>query len=144
MLEINFARLRQEEFKDICLALEDALEQLQIDYYLIGAFARDIWFTQENITSRRTSDIDFAILVPERYQFKKLKQFLSSKKGFRDLKNNAFAMLSPAGITVDILPFGSIEIDEDLKKQEAIATTGFREVYEHSLQLFQTDEGVSV
>ncbi len=141
MPEIDFTRLRQGEFREICLALEEALQQLDIDYYLIGAFARDVWFTQENINSRRTSDIDFAILVPEAAQFEKLKQYLSMKKGFKDLKNNAFAMRSPGGTTVDILPFGSIEIDEDPGEKQAVVTNGFKEVYERSVEIFAAGQG---
>jgi hypothetical protein len=44
MSEIDFARLRQGEVREICLALEEALQRLGIDYYLIVAFARDVWF----------------------------------------------------------------------------------------------------
>lgn len=144
MERIDLNRLRQEGLKDICKSLEAALQTLAIDYYLIGALARDIWFAQENIPSRRTSDVDFAILVPEKKRFKELKAFLSREKGFSELKNNSFAMLSPNGITVDILPFGSIEIDEELQApgKLKVVTNGLQEIYDHAVRSFETEEQI--
>ena len=46
MLKVNFKQLRNESLRDIILALEEALEKIGIDYYLIGALARDAWFQQ--------------------------------------------------------------------------------------------------
>jgi len=69
MLKIDFNKLRSETMPDIIQALAEGLDKTGIDYYLIGALARDAWFQQENISSRRTADVDFAILVPEREKF---------------------------------------------------------------------------
>jgi len=144
MERIDLGRLRQEGLKDICISLEAALQTLGIDYYLIGALARDVWFAQENIPSRRTSDVDFAILVPEQKHFEELKAFLSQEKRFTELKNNSFAMLSPNGTTVDILPFGSIEIDEELQSPGTlkVITNGLQEIYNHAVRSFETEEKI--
>jgi len=147
MLKIDFQKLRSESLKGIIQALEAALELIEIDYYLIGALARDAWFQQQSVTSRRTSDIDFAVLVPQREKFEELKTFLSQEKGFVETKGNSFAMLSPEGITVDILPFGSIEIDEDINAangEAQVVTNGFKEIYKSALASFATEDGIRV
>jgi len=77
--EINLNKLRQDEnFLVAILALEKALRLLQIDYYLICALARDVWFQGvNNIKPKRaTSDIDFALLVPNKSVFDQLKKHL--------------------------------------------------------------------
>lgn len=143
MLKIDFKVLRSESLRDIIYALEEAMQTIGIDYYLIGAVARDAWFQLEHITSRRTSDIDFAVLVPEQKQFDELKTFLSEKKGYMETKGNSFAMISPEGTAIDILPFGSVEIDEAVNAAHGtikIATNGFKEIYDAALARFGTDD----
>lgn len=144
MLKVDFKQLRNEALRDIILALEEALEKIGIDYYLIGALARDAWFQQEKIVSRTTADVDFAILVPQKEKFGELKTFLAKEKGYVETKGNSFAMISPGGITVDILPFGSIEIDEELNMangEAQVVTNGFKEVFSAALEQFESEDG---
>lgn len=144
MLKVDFKQLRNEALRDIILALEEALEKIGIDYYLIGALARDAWFQQEKIVSRTTADVDFAILVPQKEKFEELKTFLAREKGYVETKGNSFAMISPGGITVDILPFGSIEIDEELNMangEAQVVTNGFKEVFTAALEQFESEDG---
>ncbi|MCY1520389.1 hypothetical protein D9M68_551640 [compost metagenome] len=143
MLKIDFKVLRSESLRDIIYALEGAVQNIGIDYYLIGAVARDAWFQLEHIISRRTSDIDFAILMPEQKQFDELKTFLSKQKGYVETKGNSFTMISPEGTVIDILPFGSVEIDETVNATYGtvkIATNGFKEIYDAALASFDTDD----
>jgi predicted nucleotidyltransferase len=144
MLKVDFKRLRNEALRDIILALEEALEKIGIDYYLIGALARDAWFQQDKIVSRTTADVDFAILVPQKEKFEELKTFLAREKGYVETRGNSFAMISPGGITVDILPFGSIEIDEELNMangEAQVVTNGFKEVFSAALEQFESEDG---
>lgn len=83
-----------------------------------------------------TSDIDFAIYIPEEAKFNDLKRFLSNKWNFTESRENSFAMISSAGISVDILPFGTVEFTED-RKVEGVATNGFIEVYRKALETFE-------
>ncbi len=64
--KINYEQLRQQpEITVMLAALERGFEEFGIDFYLIGAVARDIWMNAVNkIAPRRTTgDIDFAILI---------------------------------------------------------------------------------
>jgi predicted nucleotidyltransferase len=131
---INFKQLRQETLKDIFASFEKALAALQIDFYLIGALARDTWFASKGIRALGTKDVDFAVMVPNEDSYQSLKQFLVDKEEFIESSSNKYALFSKNGRQVDLLPFGAIEIEGRKIKDAAgmIRTdiTGFTEVYE--------------
>lgn len=131
---MNLNNLREGELKAAFDALEEAFSALNIDFYLIGAFARDTWYAQLNRRSRTTRDVDFAILTGNQRDYHAVRTYLLGDKNFVANKNNSFVMVSPNGVEVDILPFGGIEIDDDLHLtglgMTSIKVNGFLEVYE--------------
>lgn len=137
--------LQRSELKEVFDAVEAAFSNLGIDYYVIGALARDIWYSKENKLSRATRDADFAILVGTEAQFEEVKEYLKAKKGFQDSKGNRYVLFSPNGHQVDILPFGAIEIDEKVKIAgtglTSISVNGFSEVYNSGTAEVQLDTG---
>ena len=60
--KISFKQLRQENLKETFASLERALTAINIDFYLIGAIARDAWFVQKGVRALGTKDVDFAKL----------------------------------------------------------------------------------
>lgn len=137
--------LQRSELREVFDAVEDAFSNLGIDYYVIGALARDIWYSKENKLSRATRDADFAILIGTKRQFEEVKEYLKAKKGFLDSKGNMYVLFSPNGHQVDILPFGAIEIDEKVKTAgtglTSISVNGFSEVYNSGTAEVQLDTG---
>ena len=133
-LKTSWASIRFSGLRPVCEAVEDALTAVGVDfYYLIGAQARDIWYAQEQLPiTRFTLDVDFAILISSEAQFSAVKQILLQKHGFTDTKTNAFALRSPEGITVDLLPFGGIVNDDRVIVSGGgltnIGVAGFREI----------------
>lgn len=125
--------LQRSELKEVFDAVEDTFSNLGIDYYIIGALARDIWYSKGNRLSRATRDADFAILVGTEAQYEEVKEYLKSNKGFQGSRANMYVLFSPNGRQVDILPFGAIEIDEKVRIASTGLTTisvnGFSEVY---------------
>src|SRR5215217_3660618 len=142
---MSFYNLQRMELKEVFDAVEDAFSNLGIDYYVIGALARDIWYSKENKLSRATRDADFAMLVGTEAQFKEVKEYLKNKKGFQDSKGNMYVLFSPNGHQVDILPFGAIEIDEKVQIAgtglTSISVNGFSEVYKSGINEVQLDTG---
>ncbi len=135
---INFKELRQENLKDIFAAFERALQQLDIDFYLIGALARDTWFAQKGIRALGTKDIDFAVMVSDPEKFDALKKYMISKEGFTESSTNEYVLFDRKGNQIDLLPFGSIEIEgkKIVDKQGMTRTdiSGFKEVYEEAIE----------
>ena len=112
---MNLNSSGDHRLKSLIDALEEAFLALGIDYYLIGALARDFWYDRAKKTYRTTKDADFAILVGSQSQFEAVKQYLRDHKNFQDIKEDSLRMLSPEGVQVDILPFGEFEIDTKIK-----------------------------
>jgi predicted nucleotidyltransferase len=134
--KINLNSLRQEGMKEVLDAVETSCKDLNIDFYIIGAIARDIWFSKEGRTSRATKDIDFAVYISQEEQYAALKENLIKVHGFNESKGNSFVLFSPKGIQIDLLPFGAIEVENGVQIKEQglsnIKVTGFKEVYEEA------------
>jgi predicted nucleotidyltransferase len=142
---MNLSDIRESELKEVFDALEEAFKINQIDFYLIGALARNIWYSRGSKTFRTTKDLDFAILISNREDYETVRSYLVEHKSFRATKNNSFIMLSPSGVEIDILPFGEIEIDDEVKFSGAglssIRVNGFMEVYKAGTEDIQLETG---
>ncbi len=139
--KISYEELRQQpEITEMLSALERGFEKFGIDFYLVGAVARDVWMSGINkIAPRRTTgDIDFAVLINDKGTYEALKTYLVEAEGFHPFKGNAFVLIWKDKTEVDLLPFGAIE-DEDGKVTTSglgltnISLQGFTEVYEEGL-----------
>lgn len=139
--KINYKQLRQNpEITEMLSALERGLEKFGIDFYLVGAVARDVWMSGINqIAPRRTTgDIDFAVLINDKGTYEALKQYLIDKEEFSSYNRNAYVLIWKGQTEVDLLPFGAVE-DEDGKVNigglglTSISLLGFTEVYAEGL-----------
>lgn len=98
--------------KDALKTLKAVFEEKGIAYCLIGALARDIQFyTRGIVATRRTEDIDFAVLVPNWQEYEAVMEALVAK---------AFTTtthpyeLQYANTSFDILPVGNIETGHEV------------------------------
>jgi len=136
--KISFKALRQEGARDVFASLNRALEALEIDFYLIGALARDTWFAQKGIRALGTKDIDFAVLVSDESQYQKLRHFLIQEEDFTESSSNEYVLFNRQGHQIDLLPFGAVEIKgkKIVDKQGLFHTniSGFKEVYEEGTE----------
>lgn len=136
----NYNQLRQTpEIGEMLQALERGFSQFNIDFYLVGAVARDVWMRAINdiAPKRTTGDIDFAVLINQKGKYEELKEYLVEKEGFRSYHQNTFVLLWKNGQEVDLMPFGSIEHNGKVKVEgkglTTLHVTGFKEVYEAGL-----------
>lgn len=129
---MNLENIKQGELKEIFDALEDTFKENAIDFYMIGAIARNIWYAKGDEKFRTTKDVDFAVMIGSKEDYKKVRDNLI-KKGYTESATNAFVIISPTGLQIDLLPFGGIEIDEEIKFEgqglTSIKVNGFQEVY---------------
>lgn len=138
---INFKQLRQRpDFLEMLAALERGFAAFHVDFYLVGAVARDVWMTAINEIppSRITRDIDFAVFIEDKGTYEKLKRYLIEIEHFQPSKENTFVLLWQGRMQVDLLPFGNIE-DENAKVSfegtglTSLNMPGFMEIYESGL-----------
>jgi predicted nucleotidyltransferase len=94
-------------------ALQAVAQPLGIDYFLIGAAARDLMLQHaHNIApSRRTEDVDFAVSVSDWPIFETLRSALLGSGHFSERSKTAIHKLrhQATGLPLDIVPFGGIE-----------------------------------
>lgn len=135
---INFKQLRQEGLKELFDALERSFDLLQIDFYIIGALARDTWFAQKGIRALGTKDVDLAIFISDYDKYDALKQHLTTSENFILSSTNEYELFDKNGLQIDLLPFGSIDIEGrkviDHQGVHHSNILGFKEVYEEAVK----------
>lgn len=127
-------------------ALTEVFHTFSIQYFLIGAQARDVHFYQQGIKpSRGTRDIDFAVMMQDMTGYNELKEALN-QKGFENTKDPFRLNWSLGETVIDLLPFGQIEEDYTVNFDERdleLSVLGYSELNEE-LQEFYLDEDKSV
>ncbi len=101
-LAINGLQTVLDEVQDCCTALD-------IDFFIVGALARNIWYVKHDAPAQGTKDVDFGIFVPDADLYQKLRHYLQEKYNYTPGHENAFCLISSQGLQVDLLPFGAIE-----------------------------------
>lgn len=148
-MPIPFSKIRFNNLEEILKVLENALSEREIDFYLIGAIARDIQLTGKfDIEApRATMDIDIAILVNEQDTYDQLAGDLINQYGFEDT-NQPYRFKYIDGTLIDVLPFGEIESDERTvtlkgRRIEELSVIGFQENQSHTDEI-EFDDGFKV
>jgi predicted nucleotidyltransferase len=146
--KISFKQLQQQpHISEMLTALEKGLNKYQIDFYLVGAVARDVWMTAINDIppSRVTGDIDFAVFINDRNTYAALREYLINVEGFIPYKGNEFVLMWKKIIQIDLMPFGEIEDKATNVRIEGIGLTslnmpGFKEIYDSGLPEAELEE----
>ncbi len=112
---MNLSDIKEGELKYVFDALEEAFKEKNIDFYLIGAIARDIWYARSDQDYRSTKDVDFAVHISNRQNYQDVRDYLTKNKGFVESTTNSFVVVAPSGLQIDLLPFGEIEIDNEVR-----------------------------
>lgn len=96
--------------KEILGYINQAAVPLGIDFYIAGAVARDYHLSKmpDYIPSRRTEDIDVAVMVANEEEFIQLKKALINTSFFLEHKE-PIKLIYKDAIELDLLPFGEIE-----------------------------------
>ena len=145
--KISFNDLRQPSaISEMLHALERGFEKFGIDYYLVGAVARDAWLTGVHGIEPRTMtrDIDFGILMDDKATYDALKRYLIGHEGFTPHSGNAFVLMYNDRMQVDLLPFGGIEQADGKVSSSGLGSTtislqGFYEVFEEELPVLDIE-----
>jgi predicted nucleotidyltransferase len=146
----NISNIPNEDIKEVIALIHNACNEAKVDFYLIGARAKDFWLLANKIEPRRfTLDIDFAVLVPSLEVFEKIKEILSKKYGFKTIEKTPHRIIFiKYDLIIDILPFGGVEkagyINFNDKFDTKISILGFQEVYENSVTANISGEEIKV
>lgn len=145
MYKITFSQLRQGSLDELFAVLESELSAQGIDFYLIGAIARDIWLTalHDIEPGRITHDLDLAVLLSDEQQYQLLRERLIETGRFTVLRDNAYTLIFEDGRAVDLLPFGAVSMEQSVtvagQGLTSIQVDGFKEVYEVGTESIEID-----
>lgn len=135
---MNLKQIREGDLKPVLDTLEIVFSETGTDFYIIGALARDIWFSRGGKQFRATKDVDFAVFVASEEQYQRVRELLNEKYGYKKSTENPYAIIATDNTELDILPFGEIAIDDTVHVSGEAMTTihvnGFEEVYRGGTQ----------
>ena len=137
MSDLLYSALRNPSLKRILSDVRTVCAQLNLDFFAVGALARNIWYAANELPPRGTKDLDFALYIPNRTVYNHLRQALIGELGYIPAPRNAFCLISPYGVPVDLLPFGEIEEEGKVLVEGQglveIKLDGFAETYQNAL-----------
>lgn len=143
--KINSDKLAHPLLKPILQELDSYFNALKIQFFVIGATARDIVMEIHNEKSGRlTHDLDIAIAINNWDQYAEVEKGIFSLKDFEKDPKQKQRFIYKGNFQLDIVPFGDIMKENDKifwppDEQIAMSVLGFPEVRDELIQV-QIDE----
>ncbi len=130
---MSYDALAVNGLREVLIQVSEACNQHDIDFFTVGAIARNIWYASNNENPSGTKDIDFGIYVGDQEDYNLLRRTLIDKYDYAQSSTNAFCLLTSDGKQIDLLPFGAIEKDGKViiegKGLTSINLDGFEEAF---------------
>ncbi|MDR2921022.1 MAG: nucleotidyl transferase AbiEii/AbiGii toxin family protein [Tannerella sp.] len=111
---ISSENLNNPLLKDLLKELSSYFDSINVDFYIIGATARDIILSNlHDLTpERKTDDLDIAIAISDWSQFQSIEETLPKKDGFTKSQEQKQRFIYNEIYIIDILPFGDVAEDD--------------------------------
>lgn len=139
---ISSDNLNNPLLKNLLKALNSFFDNINVDFYVIGATARDIILSNlHDLTpDRKTDDLDIAIAISDWSQFQSIEENLPKIEGFTKSIEQKQRFIYKEIYVVDIVPFGDVAEDDGniyWPPDETIAMSvwGFPEVAESTINV---------
>lgn len=130
---------------EILRSVERVATRLGIEWFIVGATARDILFEHvyETGISRATNDVDFGMAVENWTQYENLKNALIENENFRADRGMEQRLWIGTGrsdeMKIDLVPYGGVESPAGEvtfpSTDFEMNTSGFAEAFEDALQV---------
>lgn len=147
---ISSKNLNNPLLKDLLKDLSSFFGSINVDFYVIGATARDIILSNlhDLVPERKTDDLDIAIAISDWNQFRSIEENLPKIEGFEKSKELKQRFIYNGIYVVDIVPFGDVAEDDGniyWPPDETIAMSvwGFPEMADSTINL-EIDGEVSI
>lgn len=139
-------KITDEVVIEILRSVLPVFKELGIEYFVVGAFARDIGLLAKGFDeapARITGDIDLAVMLSNKEEYEKLKVKLTFSDDFKLHPNEPIKLIYKEKYELDLLPFGDIEEDGMVKLKSKRSFTldmpGFAEVFQ-DVRSIRTDQ----
>lgn len=147
---ISSENLNNPLLKDLLKELNGFFGGINVDYYIIGATARDIILSNlhDLVPDRKTDDLDIAIAISDWNQFQSIEENLPKIEGFAKSKDQKQRFIYKEIYVIDIVPFGGVAEDDGniyWPPDETIAMSvwGFPEMADSTISI-EIDEEFSI
>ena len=149
--KIFLNRITDEVVIELLRVILPVLEAAGVDYFVVGAFARDAELLAKGHTDptvRKTRDLDLAVMVGSIETYDALKTALAQLPGLEESQSEPYKFIFRQAYEVDLLPFGAIADEKgqvELKARQAfvLELTGIEEVYPFA-ETIETQEGLQL
>lgn len=150
--KISFSDFDIDHLDEVLPLLKEVLIKFKIDFFILGALARDINLLSEGFSPVRiTKDVDIAAFIPKPKKFDEIMEELVKSYRFNQVKTNPVRLVHESSIIVDILPFNQLtsQNTEMIVFGSAFANfnlKGLNEVFENGIEEFfiENDDQYSV
>lgn len=139
-ISINISGKIDPEKIKVLRSIKDIAESLEIPFFVVGAFAREVIFEHiHQIPSpRMTEDIDIGVEAANWEEFQRLKTTLLDRKILVETKMPHRFVVTESSMVVDILPYGGItgeskKISWPPDHDMVMSMLGFEEAYRSAL-----------
>lgn len=146
MSKISLSSFSDEDIIEILRAMIPVFKESGVDFFIVGAFARDIQLRDSDDFEqrRRTEDLDLGVLVATEEDFNQLFESLLLIPKFSK-HQEPHRLWYEERIEVDFLPFGYVaDLDGNVTLQNSrnftLQMPGFKEAYNFS-EVIITEEG---
>lgn len=111
---ISSENLNNPLLKDLLKELSGFFGGVNVDFYVIGATARDIILSNlhDLVPERKTDDLDIAIAISDWSQFQSIEENLPKIEGFAKSKEQKQRFIYKGIYVIDIVPFGDVAEDD--------------------------------
>jgi len=138
---LDLTELLPDKKKDLYSLLNNIMNKLNVDYFIVGATARDLLLEfGYNIKSpRATLDTDLAIFIDSWQQFNKVRAAFEEYEEFVLNDKILYRIFSPKYGAIDIIPFGNIETNHTIswppEFTHVMNMLGFSDAYRYAIEL---------
>jgi predicted nucleotidyltransferase len=147
---ISSENLNNPLLKELLKELSGFFGGVNVDFYVIGATARDIILSNlhDLVPERKTDDLDIAIAISDWSQFQSIEENLPKIEGFAKSKEQKQRFIYKRIYVIDIVPFGDVAEDDGNiywppDKTIAMSVWGFPEMADSTISV-EIDEEFSI
>ncbi|MFQ5447210.1 MAG: hypothetical protein ACE5FF_09760, partial [Saprospiraceae bacterium] len=149
--KIALNQITAEDVLEILASVIPVLKAAKVEYFIAGAFARDIGLYAKGFTeqpARKTEDVDLAVMVGSAEEYEALKAKIASLPNFVPDGKEPYRFIYKNACEVDFLPFGEIANEKGQVVLKAKGTfildmPGFDKV-QPWIETVETEEGIEL
>ncbi len=141
-ISIDLSKNTDPIIADCIKVIKNVAEELEIDFFVVGAAARDLILGQfyDLPTGMVTKDIDIGITVSNWKHYQKIKDRLISTGSFSSDEKIVHRLKYKNSRFVDIIPFGSVETPEGMvcwppEYSIEMNVTGFQDAWKNTISV---------